>query len=43
MGTGSLAEAVVKGPQVRVLNFLKEGRFRLDIRKNFFTLSMAKH
>jgi len=40
MGTNFLAGSVATGQGVTVL---KEGRFRLDIRKIFFTTRVVKH
>jgi len=42
MGTNFLAGPVAKGQGVMVLN-LREGRFRLDMRKKFFTTRVVKH
>jgi len=42
MGTGFFVGPAVRGQGVMVLN-LKEGRFRLDIRKKFFTMRVVKH
>jgi len=42
METGFLAGPVVIGQGVLVLS-KKEGRFRLDTRKKFFTIRVVKH
>ena len=42
MGRDSLSGSVVIGRGVMVLE-LKEGRSRLDIRKKFFTVRLARH